>query len=350
MVRGIGRRREPEMAVRLTSMARVQQVSLGYNTVYVVEGGDDRVLIDTGPDYRGATEQIERALGNRLPDVVVATHGHLDHAGLGRWWEERGVPVALGEDDFHFTSGPQLASEIEWGGFVRFIERSGAPPEVRTEVLGGLKARREWSKNAATGNDYPPPGRERRWPTGLRYHPFQPSIPLRENGPLGETTLEVLMCPGHTPGNVVVIDRAEGWLFSGDQLLPDMTPTPGVQVSPAAGADGDWRFRSLPRFVSSLRQLAELDLTRCYPGHGEPFDDVRGAVLSNLLQVEQRSQRVLDALRAEGPTTLFGICERLYPRAVQRRFWQIAATVQGHLDLLEEAGQVLPEETLFRAA
>ena len=55
-------------------------------------------------------------------------------------------------------------------------------------------------------------------------------------------------------------------------------------------------------------------------------------------QLEERTARVLAELRAAGECTLYELCERLYPRALRRRFWQIASTVQGHLDLLEARG------------
>ena len=77
-------------------MTTVERVELAYNNVYFVSDGSSLVVIDTGPDYRGAREAISDALRGRAPDIVVATHGHLDHAGLGRWWQERGVAVLLG--------------------------------------------------------------------------------------------------------------------------------------------------------------------------------------------------------------------------------------------------------------
>jgi glyoxylase-like metal-dependent hydrolase (beta-lactamase superfamily II) len=146
----------------------------------------------------------------------------------------------------------------------------------------------------------------------------------------------------------VVVAEEEGHLFSGDQLLPDITPTPGIQfVREGAG----WvRFPSLPRFVASLRRLRGLDLARCYPGHGEPFDDVRAVIDQNLAQVEQRTERVLGVLREAGEARVHGLAERLYPRALQRRWWQIVATVQGHIDLLAEQGEARCEEETWRAA
>jgi glyoxylase-like metal-dependent hydrolase (beta-lactamase superfamily II) len=331
-------------------VAGVQQISLGYNNVYVVDDGGGRVLIDTGPDYRGAREHLQAELAGKPPGIVVATHGHLDHAGLGHWWRSSGTPVAIGEGDLHFIARPQLQREAEWQGYVSFVEQSGAPEDVAVEVLHGLEERRAWSRRASTSADYPPATRERRWPTGLRYHPFSASVTFSEDGALAESSsLEVVMCPGHTPGNLVVVHRREGWLFSGDQLLPDLTPTPGIQAKGGEHGGDDWRFRSLPAFVRSLRRLRDLDIGRCFPGHGEPFDDVAAAVAANLDQIDQRTERVLQSLREDGPGSLFAVCERLYPRAVRRRFWQIAATVQGHLDLLVEAGEVVVEGATFRA-
>ena len=82
-----------------------------------------------------------------------------------------------------------------------------------------------------------------------------------------------------------------------------------------------------------------MSFVRCFPGHGEPFDDVTAAIEVNLSQIAQRTERVAAALRERGPSSLYDLCDALYPRALRRRFWQIAATVQGHLDILEKQGE-----------
>jgi glyoxylase-like metal-dependent hydrolase (beta-lactamase superfamily II) len=325
----------------------VRPVNLAYNTVYVVDGGTERILVDTGPDFRGARETLESAVAGRLPDMVVATHGHLDHAGLGRYWQSRGVPVALGREDWRLAAAPQFDDPAEFRAFVGFVEGAGAPPEVVGEVLAGIEARREWARRAAVALEYPQAGRGSRWPTGLRFEPFTPDLAIANGARIGEGGLRALSCPGHTPGNVVLADESEGWLFSGDQLLPGITPTPAIQAAPAGSAH--WRYRSLPAFVSSLRRLRGLHVRRCFPGHGEPFDGAIDVIDSNLAAIEQRTDRVLAELRSEGPATLYGVCERIYPRAVRLRFWQIAATIQGHLDLLEERGAIRTSDGLFEA-
>jgi hypothetical protein len=95
--------------------------------------------------------------------------------------------------------------------------------------------------------------------------------------------------------------------------------------------------------------LATLEISRCYPGHGEPFDDVAAVIALNLQQAEERSARVAEALRAHGDVSVYALAESLYPRALRRRFWQIIATVQGHLDVLGERGEATLESGRWRA-
>jgi len=317
-------------------MPVVQRVALAYNNVYVVDTGGGRVMVDTGPDYLGAFEALDRALEGRSPDVVLATHGHVDHAGLGARWQARGVPVSLGAADHELAAGPSAAYLREVALLEAYLDGAGAPAEIAAEALAGLERRKAWARAIATHGAYQPSGRGGRWPTALRYDAFEPSTIGEQSGRLGP--LQAVACPGHTPGNVVLVEPGEGWLFSGDQLLPEMTPTPALQRAP--GREEAWRFRSLPAFVASLHTIGGRAFTRCYPGHGEPFDDVAGAIAANLAAIEARNEKTWQELRDGGPATVAALSEQLYPRALRRRFWQIISTVQGHLDLLEDDGRV----------
>ena len=315
-------------------MVSVERIRLAYNNVYLLSDGERLVVIDTGPDYRGARETITAALRGRRPEVVVATHGHLDHAGLGAWWQSQGVPVLLGAADVPQAIGAVDADIDLMEAYVRGI---AAPPEVEAETVAGLEMRRGWTKRMRHAKEWPE-ARDGRWPTGLRYEPFEPDRTIACDTELSLDGLDVLLSPGHTPGNLVAEARdADGRLvlFSGDQLLPEITPTPAIQFE-----DGT-RFASLPRFLDSLRVLADREHAPavCYPGHGEPFEHVAEVIAANLSQAEQRTERLAEELRAAGPATVYELAERMYPRALRRRFWQIISTVQGHLDVLAEAGR-----------
>lgn len=312
-------------------VASFERIRLAYNNVYLVEDCGELVVIDTGPDYNGAREAIRETLGGRKPELVVATHGHLDHAGLGRWWQDLGVPVMLGTEDLPYARG----AEFDFDSLARYVETCGAPAVVIAEAIAGLRQRKRWHDHLRDTDGWTP-SEDGRWPTQLRYRTFEPDELLGEARKL-PAGLFALPTPGHTPGNLVVIHPGEGWLFSGDQLLPDITPTPAIHFHNGR------RFRSLPRFLDSMSALQANALTRCLPGHGEPFGGVAGAVSANLVQAEERTTRLLATLQTEGPATPYEAAERLYPRALRRRFWQIVATVQGHLDVLAEADTVVED-------
>jgi glyoxylase-like metal-dependent hydrolase (beta-lactamase superfamily II) len=305
------------------------------------------VLVDAGPDYRGAWDELRTTCGP-LPDLVIATHGHLDHAGLGAAWQEAGVPVALAPADAHLAHAAPLTDAAELARFEGFVQRSGAPADVCASALAALQERSTAAVNASTAEHYPPAPKSGHWATALRYKPFVPALSLPE-GDFGDSGIEIVACPGHTPGNVVVLLPEEGFLFSGDQLLPDLTPTPAVQSQPHGTREGDWRFRSLPAFRASMAKLQTRAFTRCYPGHGAAFDDVAGHIEANLAVIDQRTERVHAELREGGPASIWALAERIYPRAVRRRFWQIIATIQGHVDILVESGRAVETEAGYAA-
>lgn len=326
-------------------MAAVTRIRMTYNNVYEVTTAGGRILVDTGPDYEGARAQLAAALDSRTPDIVIATHGHSDHAGLGAWWQSRNVPVAAGAADAHLTRHPHMVQVDEYDAMAQFVRTSGAPEDVTADAIAGLERRRAWALKLDQQPGYPPATSSTRWPTALRYEPFTPGRLLDADATI--LGVDAWQCPGHTPGNLVLVEPHEGWLFSGDQLLPDITPTPGVQFVPEEG--GFRRFRSLPAFAASLQRLRNRDFTRCYPGHGDRFDDVAARVDANITAIEQRTERVAESLRQNGPATLYALCDRLYPRAVRRRFWQIVPTVQGHLDLLEAQHRATAHNGAFEA-
>lgn len=312
-------------------MPILRRIPLGDNNVYLIDQAGARVLIDTGPDYRGAWEALQVATRGRAPDIVVATHGHLDHAGLGAAWQDAAIPVALAPGDRALAAGSALDDDLAVTRAT--LQRAGLPDALAAAAYRALDRRREQATRAR--ESWGPPDAHRRWPTALRYRPFRPAL-APANGDELPGGLRVIACPGHTPGNSVVVHEGEGWLFSGDQLLPGYTPTPAIQAVP--GTASRERFRSLPAYVDSIERLARSPWSRCFPGHGEPMEDVGVALRQVLGNIEQRTERTARALRHGGPGRLYAVACRLYPHAVGRRFWQVVPAVLGHLDLLQVRG------------
>lgn len=80
----------------------VTTVRRAFTNTHLVEVDGHRVLVDTAPqaDTPDVVEKL-RALGvdPASLDLVIATHGHDDHAGGGTIFQELGVPVLLGVED-----------------------------------------------------------------------------------------------------------------------------------------------------------------------------------------------------------------------------------------------------------
>ena len=135
-------------------------------------------------------------------------------------------------------------------------------------------------------------------------------------------------------GNFVVAVPEEGWLFSGDQLLPEFDPTPSVQF--IANETGKYvRFRSLPAYVKSLEHLSHYNFTDCFPGHGSPFKNPDIRIKSALTRIERRVSRIEKAINNGVEPNAYALAQHLYPHAINRSLWHLIATTQGCLDILE---------------
>ena len=75
---------------------------------------------------------------------------------------------------------------------------------------------------------------------------------------LGQITLEVIEIPGHTPGSIMLYDRENKRLYSGDSISEDNIFMFG---------DG----RNIPVLIESLRKVIDMDLDveDILPSHGE---------------------------------------------------------------------------------
>ncbi len=316
----------------------VLPISLGANWVYALPAADPArdgvLLVDAGPDFDGAweilTAQIEAAgLTPAHVRTVVVTHAHIDHCGLARRWQEMGAEVVGSAAEVErFALGDRVVgyqADLVDG----LLRESGFPDEPRAQAL----RRRRRSARAAARD---------RWPAVLRGTPFAPDRALEDGDILsaGERRLRFVAAPGHTPGNAVCLEEASGSLFSGDQLLPRITPNPGIHfLSPRE------RFRGLPAYTHSLERIAGLGAAHLYPGHGEPRQaSVGQAIRWTLARHERRRERLLRCLR-DGPLTPYELLVIFFRPRPDTRLLPAFAEVQGHIDVLLERGAVVEERS-----
>jgi hydroxyacylglutathione hydrolase len=185
---------------------------VGYDSnVYLLED-EDPIVVDTGTGMYADTilEELSRIVPLRKVERIVLTHCHYDHlGGAAEFQKATGAKVYLHEAE----AIPIMAGDSS-------LAISG---------MFGQKLRQ------------------------LKLEPLKTGQKLK----CGSSELEVLHTPGHSPGSIVLHEKASGSAIVGDTVFCD-------------GGVGRWDLPggNLGQLISSLKRLGELGLKNMYPGHG----------------------------------------------------------------------------------
>ena len=271
---------------------------LGHTLVYVVDTDRGPALIDTGWDDPASWDTLVAGLdacGTSVGEIhgVVVTHHHPDHHGLsGRVREASGAWIAMHEADGAIVRRTRETRPERWFTYMTAkLEAAGAPEE---HVAPLRTARR------------------RRLPG------FSPALPDRDIVPgelldLPGRRLRAIWTPGHTPGHVCLhLEEAHpaqlpghGRLFSGDHLLPEITPHIGLYEDPDDATVTD----PLGDYLDSLERVGRLAPAEVLPAHQHAFTDAAARVRELLTHHEDRLTGLLSLL-AE-PLTPWQLAERM---------------------------------------
>lgn len=203
---------------------------LGHTLVHLLETDRGPVLIDTGwddPDSWDTLVAGVTACGFALTDLhgVLITHHHPDHHGLSaKVREASGAWIAMHAADTEVVRRTRAAEPGQWLDYLLAkLTAAGAPDDH----LAPLR------KARATGSGRKLPGRRAALPDR--------GIDPGELLDLPGRRVRAIWTPGHTPGHVCLHLEEEhpsartpgfGRLFSGDHLLPGITPHIGLYEAP----------------------------------------------------------------------------------------------------------------------
>lgn len=285
---------------------------LGHTLVHVLDTDRGPVLVDTGWDDPRSWDALVAglgALGTAVADVhgVVITHHHPDHHGLsGRVREASGAWIAMHAADTEVVVRTRSAEPGVWFDYMSGKLAAAGAPE---EHIAPLRAAR------ASGRMLPHGLRHGRGPhlPGLRAAVPDREIVPGELLPLAGRRLRAIWTPGHTPGHVCLHleERhpanlpGNGRLFSGDHLLPGISPHVGLYEAPE-----DTRVTDpLGDYLDSLERIGRLDPAEVLPAHQYAFTDAPARVRELLRHHEERLTGLWELL-AE-PLTPWGLAERM---------------------------------------
>ena len=298
--------------------------TLGPTWCYVIEG-DDLTLVD--PGCYGSLTYLEQglgALGRSLTDVarIVVSHGHMDHDGS--------CPPVIRK------SGAELwAHEIY--GFMLQADRGDVERGWRREVQGFKDF--ENSETMTRVMEHRELNRDL-----VLDHPVTDE--LQAGG------LTFYYTPGHSPDELCILfDQV---LFSGDHILPLITPHPSVAMSynsfkkslpPTDSSSND--IYGLKALLTSLKRMALLegDIT-VLPAHRAfhrgQFNPIGVSRATEIMEHHRNRCYELTQVMGAGPKDLVTITREYFSdREVEAQNFFLAFTeVMAHIELMQEAGDI----------
>lgn len=153
----------------------------------------------------------------------------------------------------------------------------------------------------------------------------------------GEPEISCISTPGHSPGSVCYHLPKRDVLFTGDHVLPTVTPNPLLTLDPKTGAD---RTRSLPTYLESLRKLLELPPVTGYGGHGAEIPSVHTRAQKTISHHQDRKEQISNLIAENQPVTAFELMQMLFPDLPVTEAFPGISEIVGHLDLLEDENRL----------
>lgn len=258
---------------------------LRYTYCYLLVADDGIVVVDPGWDGVDRLRALQAGIavaGFSVTDIVgiVVTHYHRDHLGLvpallelspGAWLALHPHDIA-GVDQFRRRARGASAPSI-----TELSRALGVPEHRLAEVGAVFQANADVANRTVFAFDWPK------------------SMLDVEDGmllPIAGRSIRVLWTPGHTFGHIALLDEEAQIFFSGDHVLPS--------ISPNIGLDAGAVRHSLGNYLDSLERMRGLrEDVAVAPAHGYRFAGLH--VRAD--QLSQHHDQRLDELRVRAQET-----------------------------------------------
>lgn len=182
------------------------------NTYVVYDDTLQCIIIDPGCYTREEKKELTDFIAGKklLPQYILNTHCHIDHV-LGNYFisETYRIPLAI-----HAGELPVLQAVDTYADTMGFVYEKSPDPEIFLEPGSAFS--------------------------------------------FGNTQLDILFTPGHSPASVCFYNKREGYVISGDVLFLD-----SIGRYDLPGGNLDTLLESIHSQLMSLK-----DIVNVYPGHG----------------------------------------------------------------------------------
>ena len=288
--------------------------SPGFVNVYLIEDKDGFIMVDcgvNGDSYYSLLLEYLQKLEIHISDVnlLIGTHMHSDHIGLSTKIRESGVPFALFKNSVDFIDDYNDWS-LRFKNLKDYAEKHNAP----TSFLNDIASIQTPSYAGKIS---------------------KPDI-LLDEGRIKDVkrNLTTIFTPGHDRTEISLFDESTKIIFSGDHILPKITP-----FIPTDNENEDM----LANYTRSLDKIYEIDHEIIAPGHGDIISKPHSRIEQMKLHHKRRTEKILNFLK-ESDFTGWEMVENLFPRKLDALNLRLAfQETMAHLIYLENKGKIKQE-------
>ncbi|OAH63943.1 MBL fold metallo-hydrolase [Dietzia cinnamea] len=296
--------------------------------VYVVEGPDGVSLVDAGWNVPGNLEILRAGLRSidvglsEITDVHV-THIHRDHYTMGPELRRVvGARIHLGVGESPGLAALRDLANTVPADSLEQLRRAGAP--------GIARAAREQALTETW--------LERDWELPDEWTDEGPVV-------IGGRPMTATVTAGHTKGHLVFDDPGSGVTFTGDHVLPRISPSIGFEL-------GGWD-NPLGAYLGSLEAMLDRPDSLMLPAHGAVGGSVHARVRELLAHHDARLDATRRAVASSPGATGLQVAQALPWTRRERAFTSLddfnqmiaVCETMAHLDVLLERGEVIADSS-----
>jgi len=297
-----------------------------YVNIYLIQEDNGYLLIDTGWNNKESFDSLKQHMaeaGADFEDIrrIIITHTHPDHYGLVYRLKQlcQAELITSNEEkdaiEARYINLEDYVSKLE-----RMLNDNGTPPDELPEFVSATSA----VMKVVT--------------------PVLPDRILQEGETIhaGNFNLHVFQTPGHSPGHLCLYEPTQKFLFSGDHVLPNISPNIGLHLTAVENPLGD--------YLDSLKLLRQLEVSLALPGHEEPFTNLTERIDELIRHHETRNSEILELLKTR-PKTGYQIATEIQwlPNAAESSWQRLDAINRrlaipetlAHLEAMRNDGKVV---------
>lgn len=286
---------------------------------YFIRGDESDLLIDVGFRLPECFDALESGLKELKSDPkrrdVLLTHLHTDHTGQVYDFVGSGRKIYMSEPDMNYLA-KLLTDEVVADFYSRFISE-GFPEEL----LNKIKESNPAFTNTMDG-------------INAQFHGLQEGEIIK----VGDYSLQTISVPGHTPGCAMFWIESHKTMFTGDNILFNITPNITLWVG-VEDALGD--------YLDSLRKSLLYPVELALPGH-RMVGDYKQRIEELLLHHERRIDEAFAIISSSPMLCSYEIAARMKWK-IRATDWTSFPFIQkwfavgeclSHLDYLRKRGKI----------